>query len=101
MNDNDGLPRLPPDDAATVRDQAAPPEDLTSDPRSFWKAAGPLEDPTGSLDDVTPVLEQLGPPPFPRGGFPLIGFLATVYEHVARSAQEVGGIAPADPNRRG
>jgi len=32
------------------------------------------------------LLEQLGPSPFERGGFPLIGFLATTYEKVSRFA---------------
>lgn len=32
------------------------------------------------------VLEQLGPSPFARSGFPLIGFLATTYDKVSRSA---------------
>lgn len=32
------------------------------------------------------VLEQLGPSPFERGGFPLIGFLATTYDKVGRYA---------------
>jgi len=34
------------------------------------------------------LLEQLGPSPFERGGFPLIGFLATTYEKVSRYALE-------------
>ncbi len=34
------------------------------------------------------VLEQLGPSPFDRGGFPLIGFLATTYDRVGRYALE-------------
>ena len=33
--------------------------------------------------DRTPVLERLGASPFPRSGFPLLGILATLYEHVA------------------
>ena len=32
------------------------------------------------------LLERLGPSPFERGGFPLIGFLATTYEKVSRYA---------------
>ncbi len=32
------------------------------------------------------LLEKLGPSPFERGGFPLIGFLATTYEKVGRYA---------------
>ena len=38
-----------------------------------------------------PILEQLGPPPFAKMTFPLMGFLATVYEHVA---QHVAGMQP-------
>ena len=32
------------------------------------------------------LLQQLGPSPFERGGFPLIGFLATAYDKVSRYA---------------
>lgn len=34
------------------------------------------------------VLEELGPSPFPRGGFPMVGFLATTYDKVSRYALE-------------
>lgn len=34
------------------------------------------------------VLEKLGPSPFPRGGFPMVGFLATTYDKVGRYALE-------------
>ncbi len=37
------------------------------------------------------ILERLGPSPFERGGFPLIGFLATAYEKVSRFAHERRG----------
>ena len=36
------------------------------------------------------LLEQLGPSPFERGGFPGIGFLATTYDKVSRYALERG-----------
>ena len=36
------------------------------------------------------LLEKLGPSPFERGGFPLIGFLATTYDKVSRFAIERG-----------
>ena len=36
------------------------------------------------------LLEQLGPSPFERGEFPLIGFLATTYDKVSRYALERG-----------
>ncbi|HNQ22092.1 MAG TPA: hypothetical protein PKK06_03260 [Phycisphaerae bacterium] len=34
------------------------------------------------------LLERLGPSPFERGGFPLVGFLATTYDRVSRYALE-------------
>ena len=34
------------------------------------------------------ILEGLGPSPFPPGGFPVIGFLATTYDKVSRYALE-------------
>jgi hypothetical protein len=36
------------------------------------------------------LLEKLGPSPFERGGFPVIGFLATTYDKVSRYAVERG-----------
>jgi len=33
--------------------------------------------------DVAPALKRLGPPPFARKGFPIMGLLATIYDHVA------------------
>ncbi len=64
-----------------------PPSDLPTDPRAFWSAAIKLNDPEPpSFEDAKPALERLGPHPFPRGGFPLLGFLATVYEHVSTRA---------------
>ena len=43
-----------------------------------------IEPPEKPLD----LLERLGPSPFERGGFPLIGFLATTYDKVSRYALE-------------
>ena len=37
------------------------------------------------------LLEELGPSPFARGGFPVIGFLATTYDKVSRYALEREG----------
>lgn len=66
-----------------------PPDDLTSDPARFWSAAVPLDKiPPPLSGPSTPVLKRLGPPPFPRGSFPLLGFLASVYEHVGRCAED-------------
>jgi hypothetical protein len=40
--------------------------------------------PPGAGD--VPVLQKLSSPPFPRSGFPLLGILASVYEHVVSVA---------------
>jgi len=57
----------------------------------FWEAGPELEQvqvrigpPARPLE----LLERLGPSPFDRGGFPLIGFLATTYDKVSRYALE-------------
>jgi hypothetical protein len=62
-----------------------PPPDLTSDADAFFRA-GPDVDLLTSVPppaEQTHVLEQLGPPPFRKTSFPMMGFLASVYEHVA------------------
>jgi hypothetical protein len=62
-----------------------PPPYLPPEPENFFRA-GPDVD---LLISVAPpespkhVLEQLGPPPFRKTAFPMMGFLASVYEHVA------------------
>ena len=38
------------------------------------------------------ILELLGPSPFERSGFPLVGFLATTYDKVSRYALERGAL---------
>ena len=66
-----------------------PPSDLPRDPRRFWSAAVNLDDLAPPEDvDTTPVLKRLGPLPFARRGFPVMGFLATVYDHVTGHAKE-------------
>jgi hypothetical protein len=65
---------------------------------TFWQC-GPG---VNALDDPTPfgqenALQKLGKPPFEkttRGRFRLLGYLATVYEHVA---QDVAGRLPVEP----
>ncbi len=66
-----------------------PPEDLPCDPASFYSARTNLGDllPPPEIPGK-PALARLGPPPIPRGGFPLLGFLATLYEHVSKRARE-------------
>ena len=56
-------------------------------PQLFWSARPEFD--TLKLDEESPVgeiLESLGSPPFPKTGFPFIGFLATVYDHVVTHA---------------
>jgi hypothetical protein len=78
-------PRPPIHPAAGLR----PPDDLPADPASFYAAGTDL---TNLLQppavETKPALTRLGPPPFPRGGFPLLGFLSTLYDHLSKTAQE-------------
>lgn len=65
--------------------------DLPTDPDAFFSAGPDAE----LLDAVAPteskhVLEQLGPPPFRKTAFPLMGFLASFYEHVALHVSDKG-----------
>lgn len=59
---------------------------------AFWGSAEDMGPPVVE-DQWSPpsCLELLGPPPFPKSGFPFIGFLATVYDHIA---DEMRGDAP-------
>jgi hypothetical protein len=62
----------------------------------FWQSGPELEKVSirvGPPDKPLVLLEQLGPSPFARGGFPLIGFLATTYDKVGRYALERGAEA--------
>ena len=67
----------------------------TQTSQDFYAAAGDLDaiDLTPELP-AKPVLEQLGPPPFRKTSFPMMGFLASVYEHVAQQVR--GESAPMD-----
>jgi len=70
-----------------------PPADLPADPREFWRA-GPgvealdAEAEAGSGTGPESALQKLGAAPFPKGKFPFLGFLATVYDHVATHARK-------------
>lgn len=74
--------------APTIYPTSPPVEELIE---RFWDT-GPefdsvrvrIEPPDKPLD----LLERLGPSTFERGGFPLIGFLATTYDKVSRYALE-------------
>ena len=60
-----------------------PPATLPRVPHLFWSVHPDFKDLLEHREpEVKEVLECLGPPPFPKKGFPFIGFLATVYDHV-------------------
>lgn len=74
------------DPASDANQTIALPPSLPSDPREFYAAGGEITLPNAS-DELPPAMETLGPAPFPKGKFPFLGFLASVYEHVAAHAQ--------------
>jgi hypothetical protein len=55
---------------------------LPTDPAAFYRAASEI-DPLSPQPEAKHLLEQLGPPLFRKTSFPMMGFLATLYEHVA------------------
>ncbi len=88
------------DASKPVPAENAPPADLPVDPRRFWSApAGAVEPISPEALDATPALKQLGPLPIAGSGFPLMGFLATVYEQVADHVIETSGeaLGPEQP----
>ncbi len=80
------------EDAGTT--QVSPTNDPTSPPvdnvlDGFWQAGPQLDKVSMKIaEPETPLalLETLGSSPFPRGGFPLMGFLASTYDRVTRFA---------------
>lgn len=63
----------------------------------FWRTGPEFDSVNIQLappENPLAILEQLGPSPFERGGFPLIGFLATTYDKVSRYALH-GGLPDA------
>lgn len=70
-------------------DSAAQSPKLPNDPATFWNGRTDLAElPPFPESDATPVLKKLGPLPFPRGSFPIVGFLATLYDHVSTHAAQ-------------
>ncbi len=76
-------------DPRQVEADSSAPSDLPVTALDFWADPEDLaelaKNRSISTDDV---LGTLGPPPFPKTGFPFIGFLATVYDHVATQVGE-------------
>ncbi len=67
-----------------------PPEDLPTNPADFWGTPpGELLKLLATTGADMPVIDQLGSAPFKKpdkGGFPFLGFLASVFEHVSSTA---------------
>lgn len=55
-----------------------------------WVSNSVTVPPPPKAGDV-PVLQKLSSPPFPRSGFPLLGIMASVYEHVVTVAARARG----------
>jgi hypothetical protein len=66
----------------------AQPVELSGDPNDFYRAGSDAElFLSVAAPEALHVLEQLGPPPFRKTNFPLMGFLASLYEHVAEQVK--------------
>jgi hypothetical protein len=66
-------------------------------PDDFYHPADLITDAPALPADAPSVLERLGPTPFAKSKFPFLGFLATVYDHVATHCQSDGTSAIATP----
>lgn len=86
-------------DADTIEEPLPPAKEAAVSPASFWNSGGGVD----ALSDPTPfgnenALQKLGKPPFEksaRSKFRLLGFLATVYEHVSSDVASNSAIEPA------
>lgn len=52
------------------------------DEEAFLRAGAEMDILDAPALEMRPILERLGPAPFKKPGFPVLGFLTTVYEHV-------------------
>jgi hypothetical protein len=70
----------------------SPPADLPTDPKTFWSPLRDLNEiePPPKLE-TPPTLQQLGPLPINGSSFPMMGFLASIYEHVSSHVGKVAG----------
>jgi hypothetical protein len=76
-------------DPGQVEAKSSAPADLPASALDFWAESEDLTElAKGRSISTDDVLGALGPPPFPKTGFPFIGFLATVYDHVATQVGE-------------
>jgi hypothetical protein len=75
--------------------------ELPTDPKAFYRAgreAGELTPP--SMEGLPSALERLGPSPFPKSGFPFLGFLATLYDQIASTTRPASGAKQSAPDNR-
>lgn len=70
-----------------ISDRADPPLERCTD--SFWTGSGSIDQldlPIGPPEVSHPLLRRMGPSPFPKAKFPIVGLLATCYDLVSRDA---------------
>lgn len=78
--------------------EMTPPPDLPASPAAFWDTPHNSDVmPKLPTTEAQPALQRLGPLPLPRGCFPLMGFLASVYDQVASFAQAALGEQEDEP----
>lgn len=75
------------------------PEHLRVSEDQYW-GAGWVCPPRWPQDEpAQTALKHLGPLPFPRGPVPLMGILASLYEHVSAAAKDYLAGASVQPER--
>ena len=92
MTNANSIPTDPFDNAGTSS-TGTPTTPFETQLASFWSAGPDLEAVPINIappDRPLAILEKLGPSPFERGAFPVVGFLATTYEKVSRYALDRG-----------
>ena len=91
MTDTNASPDRPPPSLKTVPTIYPTSPPIDEEVAHFWSLGSAFEAVRVHIeppDEPLEILEQLGASPFERGGFPLIGFLATTYDKVSRYALE-------------
>lgn len=86
----DIISEMPPDTPPSS--DAAAPADLPTDDERFWSVGPEFDSLKAPVPPETSALQRLGPSPFPKGKFPFLGFLASVYEHVAQVVKQTGKV---------
>ena len=70
----------------TTETQSEAPAYLPADPTAFFAATQSIHGSSLFSAESTPALKRLGPLPFSGSTFPLMGFFASVYEHISTHA---------------